>query len=107
MVEKNSGARRQTFEGYSGSVGTVVFSLGGKLVASGSEVMTVRLWECSTAFLADMYEGYSGVQLAFREKSCLRVSGELKATKMSATYNGSLLRDCLLSIDKARLWVAY
>jgi WD40 repeat protein len=50
----------QTLEGHSGSVQMVAFSLDGRLLASGSEDCTIRLWDPATGPAIQTLEGHSG-----------------------------------------------
>src|SRR2546429_448105 len=58
-VQKNWGALLQTLEGHSGSVTSVAFSPDGKLVASGSDDHTVRLWDAGTGAALQTLKGHS------------------------------------------------
>jgi WD40 repeat protein len=57
--QENWSAALQTLEGHSDWISSVVFSPDGKLVASGSDDETVRLWDTGTGAALQTLEGHS------------------------------------------------
>lgn len=64
QVENTWTASLHTLEGHSSSVGSVVFSPDGKLLASASSDSTARIWEAATGAPLHTLEGHSGEVLS-------------------------------------------
>ncbi|KAJ5936027.1 hypothetical protein N7454_005325 [Penicillium verhagenii] len=75
-VDERWSAELQTLEGHSGWVSSMAFSPDGQLLASGSDDLTVRLWDTTTGGLQQMLEGPSRVNsVAFSPDGQILASG--------------------------------
>jgi WD40 repeat protein len=68
---------QQTLEGHSSWVNSAAFSLDGKLIVSGSEDNTIRLWDFATRTLRQILKGHSSLinLVTFSPDGKLIVSG--------------------------------
>ncbi len=75
-VQQAWNAALQTLEGHSGSVQSIAFSPDGKLLASGSDDKTIKLWDTATGDVQTL-EGHSGSiqSIAFSPDGKLLASG--------------------------------
>ncbi|PYH47089.1 putative wd40 protein [Aspergillus saccharolyticus JOP 1030-1] len=76
-VEETWSPELQTLEGHSDSVEVVTFSADGRLLASGSQDKTIKLWDPATGALKHTLEGHSGLvqSVAFSADGQLLASG--------------------------------
>ncbi|RDW63404.1 vegetative incompatibility WD repeat protein [Coleophoma cylindrospora] len=81
-VPENWSSLLQTLEGHTSGVMAVAFSPNGKLVASGSNDHTIRLWDSATGTLQRVLEGHTSVvgAVAFSPDGTLVASGSYDRT---------------------------
>jgi WD40 repeat protein len=83
-----------TLKGHSGRVQSVAFSTGGRYLASGSEDMTIKLWDTATGKDIVTFKGHSGVvrSIAFSPDGKRLASGSWdKTIKLWDTVTGKEL----------------
>lgn len=81
-AERSWPALRQTLKRHTGSVNSVAFSPDGRLLASGSDDNTVKLWEVNTGQVYLTMRGHSNsvISVAFSPDNQLLASGSIDST---------------------------
>ncbi|KZP08039.1 hypothetical protein FIBSPDRAFT_1052611 [Athelia psychrophila] len=96
-MDENWPALQQVFEGHTGSVYSVAFSLDGQRIASGSQDGTVRIWDATTGTLVAgpfKLEGHPShvLSMAFSPDGQHIVSGsEGKTIRILAAASGAII----------------
>jgi WD40 repeat protein len=82
IIEDNWNACRQTLEGHGASVNSAAFSPDSKLVATGSDDDTIKIWDAATGSCRQTLEGHGNWvrSVAFSPDSRLVASGSLDET---------------------------